>query len=220
MTDVKSGKNAGKWAKGSWLSTGVALALTLGCGPEGEEALAQASRPAGIVGRTKQALERPARWAKPVSVDGVPNLFQVTEGLYRSAQPTAAGFRAMEERLGLTTDVDLRDGHSDVALLEGTHVRLLSIPMNAWAAKDEDVIAFLKEATRASNLPLLVHCQRGADRSGVQVAAYRIVVEGWSKDDAITEMVDGGYGFSSIWQNLIRYLREMDVPRIKRAAEL
>lgn len=34
---------------------------------------------------------RPAHWAAPVSMNGVPNLHKVSDTLYRSAQPTAEG---------------------------------------------------------------------------------------------------------------------------------
>lgn len=38
------------------------------------------------------------------------------------------------------------------------------------------------------------------------VAIYRIVCEGWTKAQAKAEMVQGGYGFDPIWQNLLRYI--------------
>ena len=36
--------------------------------------------------------------------------------------------------------------------------------------------------------PVFVHCKHGADRTGTMVAFYRILFEGWSKDEAIREM--------------------------------
>jgi protein tyrosine/serine phosphatase len=63
-----------------------------------------------------------------------------------------------------------------------------------------------------------VHCQHGADRTGMMTAIYRIAMEGWSKDDAITEMTEGGYGFHAIWKDLVEYVRELDVERLKREA--
>jgi hypothetical protein len=49
-------------------------------------------------------------------------------------------------------------------------------------------------------------------------AGYRIVIQGWTKEEAIAEMTDGGFGFHSIWSNLVDYLRELDVARLKRAS--
>ena len=46
-------------------------------------------------------------------------------------------------------------------------------------------------------------------------AMYRIVEQGWTKDEAIKEMVDGGYGFHPIWSNIIKHIRDIDVKKIK-----
>ena len=47
------------------------------------------------------------------------------------------------------------------------------------------------------------------------MAIYRIAIEGWTKAQAIDEMVNGGYGFHPIWQNLKRYINKLDVDAIK-----
>ncbi|MCC6523384.1 MAG: protein-tyrosine-phosphatase, partial [Polyangiaceae bacterium] len=41
-----------------------------------------------------------------------------------------------------------------------------------------------------------------------------------SKDDAIAEMVEGGFGFHAVWQNLVEYVRDLDVASLARAAGL
>jgi len=65
-------------------------------------------------------------------------------------------------------------------------------------------------------VPVFVHCEHGADRTGIACAAYRIVVQGWSKQQAIDEMVNGGYGFHRVWGNLIDFIRDLDVEYLKR----
>ncbi len=35
-------------------------------------------------------------------------------------------------------------------------------------------------------------------------------------DEAIKEMVDGGYGFYPIWSNIIECIRNVDVKKIKK----
>ena len=64
--------------------------------------------------------------------------------------------------------------------------------------------------------PVFVHCQRGADRTGLAVAVYRVAVEGWSKEKAIEEMVRGGYDFSPVWGNLVTYVEELDVEALMK----
>ena len=67
---------------------------------------------------------------------------------------------------------------------------------------------FLSIVSDTNNLPLLVHCQHGADRTGTMCAMYRIVKQGWSADEAIKELEEGGYGFHSMWINIPRFIRK------------
>ncbi len=101
------------------------------------------------------------------------------------------GFKNLEES-GIKTVVNLRANHGDEELLEGTSLRYVRIAMNTWAPKEEDVAKFLKIATDATAQPMFVHCQHGADRTGTMVAAYRVVVQGWTKESAVREMTAGG----------------------------
>ena len=43
------------------------------------------------------------------------------------------------------------------------------------------------------------------------IAAYRMLVEDWSAEAAITEMREGGYNYHAMWTNMIRYLEKLDV---------
>ena len=63
--------------------------------------------------------------------------------------------------------------------------------------------------------PVLVHCQHGSDRTGIMVAIYRVAFEGGTKAQATDEMINGGFGFDPMWQNLLRYIEELDVNAIK-----
>lgn len=47
------------------------------------------------------------------------------------------------------------------------------------------------------------------------IAAYPIAVEGWGKDDAIAEMTQGPYGFSSNGAGLIPFVAQLDVEELK-----
>ena len=55
---------------------------------------------------------RPAHWAQPMQVDGVPNLHKVSDSLYRSAQPSAEGMANLKA-MGIVTVVNLRSFHCD-----------------------------------------------------------------------------------------------------------
>jgi len=59
---------------------------------------------------------RPAHWAMPIRMEGVPNLHKISDSLYRSAQPSAAGMKNLKA-MGIGTIVNLRSFHSDRAQL-------------------------------------------------------------------------------------------------------
>ncbi|NIA20428.1 MAG: protein-tyrosine-phosphatase [Anaerolineaceae bacterium] len=162
---------------------------------------------------------RMPRWATPLQKPGLPNLFQVSDSLYRSAQPAAEGFRQLKA-LGVKTVLNLRSAHSDRNEIGDTDLAYEHIWFRTWHPEDEDVVRFLRIVTNPDRTPVLVHCQRGADRTGMMCAIYRVAVNGWSKDEAIREMTDGGFGFDDRWQNLVKYIRQLDVDELKRKASL
>lgn len=158
---------------------------------------------------------RPPQWAVPMKLQGVSNLHKINDGLYRSAQPTKEGMENLE-KIGIKTIINLRAFHSDADEIKGTGLLNNELSVKTWHIEDEDVIRVLQIIGKKENGPFIIHCQHGADRTGVMSAMYRIVVQGWSKDEAISEMVDGGYGFHSVWSNIIAYVKNADVEKIKR----
>ena len=160
------------------------------------------------------AAERNPKWAEPVAAEGVPNLYRIAPGLYRSAQPSAEGMRSLE-KMGIKTVVNLRNFNSDDKELKGTTLKGVSISMNTWDVDVEEIVEVLKILRDPSGAPYLIHCQHGADRTGTMSAMYRIVLQGWSKRDAIEEMTEGGYGYHSIWGNLIELIEEVDVEEVR-----
>ena len=156
-------------------------------------------------------------WATAIEKPGLPNLHRVTADLYRGAQPTAEGMRQLKA-MGIKTVVDLRSFHSDLDEIGDTGLAYERIAMKAWHPEDEDVIRFLQIVTDESRTPVFVHCQHGADRTGLLCAVYRVALCGWSKAEAIREMKEGGFGFHEVWKNIPEYLEELDVDAIKRQA--
>jgi hypothetical protein len=44
---------------------------------------------------------------------------------------------------------------------------------------------------------------------------YRIVFQGWLKDEAIDELMHGGYGYHAVYENIPEYIRKADIAAIK-----
>ncbi|MBW2457026.1 MAG: tyrosine-protein phosphatase [Deltaproteobacteria bacterium] len=177
------------------------------------------SSPTAASAAPSAATPRPTHWALPLDKPGLPNLHKVSDELYRGAQPTAAGMGELAT-LKVRTVVNLRLLHSDRKLLRGFSLDYEHVRMEAWEAEDDEVIEVLKLLIDPAKQPVFLHCKHGADRTGLVVAVYRIVVQGWSKEDAIAEMTEGGFGHHSVWHNLVEYLEQLDVARIKRKAGL
>jgi len=153
------------------------------------------------------AAERPAEWAVPMERAGLPNLHRVDAKLYRSAQPTAEGMTNLVA-LGIKTVVNLRDNHSDSDEIGALPLAAHRIEIFTGNPKVEQVKAFLAIMDDTNAVPVLVHCQHGADRTGTMCALYRILRQGWETEEAIREMKDGGYGYHSIWFNLPPFVRK------------
>ena len=157
--------------------------------------------------KTETTTIRPTKWAKPIMLAGVPNLHKVSDNLYRSAQPTAEGMANLE-KLGIKTIINLRDNHSDSDEIGDLPLKARRIEIFTANMKDKYVEEFLSILDDPNAVPVLVHCQHGADRTGTLCAMYRILRQGWTPDDAIDEMKNGGYNYHSVWSNIPRFIRE------------
>lgn len=155
-----------------------------------------------------QTPERPAQWATPMAMPGLPNLHQVDTGIYRSAQPDLGAQESLST-LGVRSVISLRFSEDDPELLP--EVRRIHAPIESWDVDHDEIMLALGALIDPANQPVLLHCRHGADRTGTVMAAYRMVVQGWSAADAIKEMREGGYNYHAIWRNMIRYLERLDV---------
>lgn len=185
------------------------LALLTGCGGGKPRA------GAGLAGE-----ERPASWARPVEGPRhLPNLHRVDVGLYRGAQPEDEGFAELSA-LGVKTVVNVRKWHDEEEDCAEHGLDYVRIPMLAWMPRDRHAVEFLRVAADPERQPVFLHCLRGADRTGMLTAVYRIVVQGWTREEALREMTQGGYGYDPRWRDLVNYVREFDVESVREQAGL
>jgi tyrosine-protein phosphatase SIW14 len=134
----------------------------------------------------------------------LPNFHKVSDDLCRGAQPDTEGFLRLLA-MGVKTIISLRYLHTDRWLIRDLGFRYHHIRMWAWHPEREDIDEFLRIMTLRcqGDLPVFVHCAHGSDRTGCMVAAYRVRVQGWTKEDAIKEMLEEKYGFHHVYEEIV-----------------
>ena len=91
----------------------------------------------------------------------------------------------------------------------------VGFPLDTEKISEDDLYKILT-VIRDAPKPLLIHCWHGSDRTGCAVAAYRIVFENWSVEDAISELMNPKYGHhKNIYTNIPALLRKADWKKIK-----
>ena len=170
--------------------------------------------PQGFCAKDKEA-GRPAVWAEPLVAKELENFYRLDAKLYRSAQPSEAGFAELK-KLGIVNILNLREYHSDQDPA-GAGFNLHRVKMAAGSITTAQVIEALR-FIQASKGPVLVHCWHGSDRTGMVSAMYRLVFQGWTKEAAIDELANGGYGYHAFfYQNIPEFIRKADIPAIRKA---
>lgn len=141
--------------------------------------------------RKQETPTRPATPGMPIE-----NFAKVADGVYRGAQPDAAGFKALKG-LGVKTIVNLRNKHDDTPEATPLGLAVVRIPMDAKVSiappTDAEAKAFLDAVLDPARRPVFVHCAKGKDRTGMMCAVYRIEVDHWTPEKAHEEMLEFGW---------------------------
>jgi uncharacterized protein (TIGR01244 family) len=130
----------------------------------------------------------------------ISNFQKVNDRLYRGAQPTDRGFQDLAQ-LGIKTVIDLRDTgeHSQAdeqKIVTSLGMRYVSIPMHGLSTPESDKVAAVQALFNdADSGPVFVHCKRGADRTGMVIAVYRISHDQWDNQKALSEAKSNGMSF-------------------------
>ena len=186
--------------KNQWLSAFGLVFIALF-----SSAFAQADEPISI---------RSPEWAQPVGSQY--NLHQMTPTLYRSGLPDSNAAPLLE-KLKIGTVINFLP-ESDADWLKSSDIRQVQLTYRTNHVDDSDVLAALRAIQEAeTNGPVLMHCKHGSDRTGLMAAMYRVVIQGWSKEDALNEMTLGGFGTSNGFKDGVRYMMRADVDKLRTA---
>ena len=149
------------------------------------------------------------------------NFCVVTPGvLWRGERPTKADAQwLVENRVGSIVSLQLDDRRAFEAVTPGEDLTR-SMPyfqvsgfdpfqLLSSSRMDRHVAIFLAIVNEQPK-PVYVHCRAGIDRTGVLAAAYRVLVEGATREQAIAEMAH----WHSPWFRLdARYIRGLSDAR-------
>ena len=151
------------------------------------------------------------------NISGIRNFARVDEVLYRGAQPTEAGIETLREK-GIRTVIDLRDDANprERGWVESRGLAYIHIPCDPARVEEGKLRTFLL-AMETADKPIFVHCRKGRDRTGLGVAAYRMM-NGWERQRAMSEL----YGYGHAWlfyPAIARYLQTFEADEF-RSSEL
>jgi uncharacterized protein (TIGR01244 family) len=168
----------------------------------------------GSSGRSRQAARAigSAMLLLAVAVGGYLGALQLTGNfhtviagtLYRSAQPAAKDIADYRKTYGIKTIVNLRGENigspwydAEVAKAKQLGIAHINFRMSArrelTQAEAADLIAILEQAEK----PVLIHCQAGADRSGLASALYVAAVAKLG-EEAAEQQISIRYGHVSL----------------------
>jgi tyrosine-protein phosphatase SIW14 len=141
---------------------------------------------------------------------GTPNFAEVDTALLRGGRPDAAGAQWLAGR-GVLTVINLEWEERDEVVFAGLPIKLIRLadfePLPTFAPKitDQHVVDFLARL-RVEARPAFVHCRSGINRTGVMVAAYRLLVKSDPLDAVLAEFAS----YHGAWEwGDERYLRTL-----------
>ncbi|PST20364.1 protein tyrosine phosphatase [Rhizobium sp. JAB6] len=108
------------------------------------------------------------------------NFHPVVAGeLYRSSQPSASNIAEFQKQYGIKTIINLRgdnSGHrwydNEVAEAKELNINHIDFHMSSGRELTQEQAAQLVDIMRNAPKPILIHCQAGADRTGLASALY------------------------------------------------
>ena len=132
--------------------------------------------------------------ASSVRID---NFGRINANFYRGAQPVGQDYDDLAA-LGVKTIIDLTSDDAqpnERQMVSRAGMRYVQIPMTTHREPSNAQIAqFMSIVNDPASQPVYVHCVGGKHRTGVMTAIYRMTNDGWSADQAFSEMKQYKFG--------------------------
>lgn len=144
------------------------------------------------------------------TVSEIEKCFRPTERVATAGQPKIEQLSAVKEE-GFHAIINLRepsehDAEAEQAAAAKLGLRYISIPVKTADPKPEEVDAFLKATDDPSIYPVFIHCGSG-NRVGAFWMIRRVLVDGWTADDAEKEARQIGMKSPNLKEFALEYIR-------------
>ncbi|MBI4398754.1 MAG: dual specificity protein phosphatase family protein [Candidatus Omnitrophica bacterium] len=131
----------------------------------------------------------------------IKNFGQLESGIYRGGEPDFRGLEALKQ-LGAKTVLNFRFEPKKVEnerkMVESLGMDYVNLPWDGRGEPSRETVQrFIGIVKNPENQPIYFHCRRGAERTGLMWACYRVAVNGWPPERAYEEMRQ--YKFRSFW---------------------
>lgn len=150
----------------------------------------------------------------------VPRVISIIEEnkAYRSPQLTGQEFTEAIKRYGFKTIINLRGEKSEKTwyieekkAVESAGIAHINIRMSPSRFPHRKDLLKLLDTFKTAQRPILIHCRRGADRTGEASAIYQMIYMGKSREDALnmltlkychdsTNFPNKRYFIKNVWQ--------------------
>ena len=150
----------------------------------------------------------PAAASAAASHIRIDNFGQVNANYYRGAQPKGRDFADLKA-LGVKMVIDLaKEGdRNEGANAEAAGMKFVRIPMTTdRGASQGEVDRFLRLVNDPANQPVYVHCMGGRHRTGEMTAVYRMTHDGWTADQAFSEMKSYKFGADFLHSDIKNFI--------------
>lgn len=134
----------------------------------------------------------------------IPNLRKINDKIFAGGRPRELGIKQLAA-IGIKTIVDLRrevserepgEVRKEKKWAEKLGMQFFAVPMHPFfTPKGEEIDEAVALIVNPANQPVFIHCDRGKDRTGMVIAAYRVKIDKWPPEKAYEEMKKNGFSW-------------------------
>lgn len=135
-------------------------------------------------------------------------MIQVSEGIFRGDMDVFV-YNDYKSILNLETDfIDLifNSANREFTSCFVTGVHYYDMAFSGYLPPSVDDLRIAASVIAKADKPIYVHCRHGRERTGIVIAAYRILYEKWPFEKAYQEWIDMGchWPFYLLWKKALR----------------